>query len=265
MTKWKHECDLDWLRARQQFLTATDIKDLLPFTKTGRKRDIDDATYMKVMSRKLCMLTEADCKSYGAAARGHILEPFAIDMFNRRYRWESLTINHWDDCIVTRSGSVEEYGLTLAFSPDGLDCTQPSSVVTQGIEPTVIAEVKSYGADKHYVTAITDKKEIEERWQIATAMVVCPTIKRAYLLLFNPSVADKLFIHSYDRKDLLGEIAVIEQIEKDWLDWIGNNFLNLPYAELCSDPKVTEEAIVDKIVLDELALPEPLKTVFKDA
>lgn len=264
MAKWKHTCRLAWLQARQRYLTATDVKDLLPFTKTGRKRVIDDATYMKVMSRKLCTLTEADCKSYGAAARGHIMEPYAIDMFNRVYPYESKFMYHWDDMIV-RDPHGPEY--CLAFSPDGMDVPmvydEHSSAVTF-CNPTSIVEVKSYGADKHYACGITDKMGLEEKWQLASAMVVCDTIEKAYLLFFNPSVDAQMFIHVYDREDLEDEIKIIKQIVEDWIDWINNKFLNLPFAEMYSDKDLSEESIVNQIIEDEIGLPDNLKTVTRD-
>ena len=33
--EWKHKCDLGWLTERQKYLTASDIKSLIPFTKTS--------------------------------------------------------------------------------------------------------------------------------------------------------------------------------------------------------------------------------------
>ena len=75
---WKHKCSLDWLRERQRYLTATDVKSLIPVTKTGRPRKITDMERLKVRASKMVTLTEEDCWSYGAAARGHLLEPYAI-------------------------------------------------------------------------------------------------------------------------------------------------------------------------------------------
>ena len=65
MTKWFHKCSLDWLRARQNYLTATDVKELLPVTKTGRKRTITDENY-EVYSAKYDELTAEYHETYKA-------------------------------------------------------------------------------------------------------------------------------------------------------------------------------------------------------
>ena len=79
---WEHKCSLEWLLERQKYLTASDIKSLVPVTRTGRPRKVDDEAYFRVLASKLTKLTSEDCWSFGAAARGHILEPYAIDALN---------------------------------------------------------------------------------------------------------------------------------------------------------------------------------------
>ena len=63
--KWEHTCDIDWMRARRACLTATDIKELLPVSKTGRPRKVTDENYIKVYARKLEEYNTDDCKSVG--------------------------------------------------------------------------------------------------------------------------------------------------------------------------------------------------------
>lgn len=269
MTIWRHTCSLAWLQARQRFLTATDVKELLPFTKTGRKRVVDDATYMKVFSRKLCSLSSSDCKSSGAAARGHILEPFAIEMFNRLYEKEELAF-HWDDVIIT---DPKRPAFGLAFSPDGLNVPMdyeirrtgdPVYSFDQAFPPTRLYEVKSYGVDKHYLCGMADKMDLEEKWQIASAMVVCDTIEKAYLIFFNPSAEYQMFVHCYSREDLEDEIKTIEQIEKDWIEWVDSTFKNLSFTETFTDKNINEKLIINRIEKDEFGLPDNMKTVIDD-
>lgn len=216
--KWEHKCDIDWLRSRQRYLTASDIKSLLPVTKTGRKREVTDAEYLKVMASKMVSITEEDCMSYGAMARGHIMEPYAIDALNlilvemqgkedaERFYW-------WDDLLVARRGRA------IAFSPDAMDVPMGD----QTLVPHAIAEVKSYDATRHLLTAYTPKDQIEERWQIATAMALCDSIDHAYLVLFNPKMKyRKTFVIRFDRDELKDEIDMILQVEKDWRDFREN-------------------------------------------
>lgn len=215
--QWRHRTSLDWLKARQPYLTATDIKELLPVTKTGRSRKVDMDSYLKVLSRKLRKLTEDDCISYGAAARGHIMEPFAVQEFNCEYG-EAHTgapkMFHWDDALIAESPGL------LAFSPDALDIEQPDGdCVLTDVYPQYGLEVKSYTADKHLICGHANKMELEERWQLAAAMKVCESIEKMYLMFYNPSMPVN-FIHVYTREDLAEECEVIDDIILQWNDFI---------------------------------------------
>lgn len=164
---------------------------------------------MKVLSRKRKYILDDDCISIGAAARGHILEPYAIDLWNKHYE---PTIYHWDDIIVAND--------VIGYSPDGLNIPMPKTympkVNNDWIEPTTLVEVKSYNNESHWIKGHTNKRKLEERWQIATAMAVNATIERGFLFLFNPSSTEQLYVHSYERHDLFDEIEVIYEIQKEW-------------------------------------------------
>lgn len=239
--EWKHKCSLDWLRERQKYLTATDIKSLIPVTKTGRPRKITDMDRLKVWAKKQVTLTEEDCWSYGAAARGHLLEPYAIDALNDWLidtgRVSRQTFFHWDDEVIHEPGSY------LAFSPDAMDIPQLhnyDAIVHQ------IAEVKCYSADKHVVTGYTPPNEIEERWQIATAMATLDTIEWAYLVLFNPSIDTcRLFVIPYSRNDLLAEIDAIRVVENEWNTFLDD--LSDPLEAYVSLDGLDEAEIIDEL------------------
>lgn len=266
MAKWFHKCSLEWLQSRQKFLTATDIKDLLPVTKTGRKRVVDDESYLKVLARKVVKLTEDDCLSTGYAARGHILEPYAIMKYNN---WIGVgssgypLMYHWDDLIIAKPPATNG---GLAFSPDAMNIPMDSPIVVHDAvvssfpgKVTAIAEVKSYGAEKHFIAGYSNKMDLEERWQIATAMAVLDDIEDAHLLFFNPSVSDQLFIHSYDREDLKDEIAIVLDIEQNWFAWLSN--LDIASADVVKGNYGTEQAIIAEIVDRESLDPDGFKSV----
>lgn len=217
--QWRHRTSLDWLKARQPYLTATDIKELLPVTKTGRSRKVDTDSYLKVLSRKLKKLTEDDCISYGAAARGHIMEPFAVHEFNYEYEETHIPkMFHWDDALITGNNSP------LAFSPDALDIERPNGdCVFIDVRPQYGLEVKSYTADKHLICGHMDKMELEERWQLAAAMKVCESIKEMYLMFYNPSMPTN-FIHVYTREDLVEECEIIDDIILRWNHFIDGSY-----------------------------------------
>lgn len=213
---WRHKCDLTWLKERRNYLTATDVKDLLPMTKTGRPRLVTDEMYLSVFARKDHRPSEDDCVSTGAAARGHILEPFAIECFNR---FECSCLQHWDDVIIPKI----DKGRHLAFSPDACDIPIVKDDVVESVwygpSPRMIGEVKCYSPSKHLMLGMADKKTLEERWQIATAMACKPSIEAAYLILYNPSMEFQMFVHEYSRDDLASEIEVVNQIERNWIDF----------------------------------------------
>ena len=237
--QWIHKCDLSWLKERQKHLTATDIKDLLPFTATGRPRKITNSDYLKVLARKLQTLSEENCISTGAAARGHLLEPYAISEFNKigllRLAFtpgvrENFELYHWDDVLICPNNS------TLAFSPDALN--DP----TDYMKATILGEVKSYNAEKHLVTSQMPKEQLQERWQIATAMAVLPNLEHAWLILFNPSLKDcSLYAIPYSRKDLRNEIETCFDVAKGWELFLKDDMKRLGYSSTISEQEIKEE------------------------
>lgn len=245
---WKHKCSLDWLRARQHHITASDVKSLLPFTRTGRPRTVGDEEMLKVMASKMIKLTEEDCWSYGAMARGHLMEPYAVKALNKMLRElhadEADQLYWWDDELVEVSGR------SLAFSPDGLD-------VEMGDDPTmakVIVEVKSYSPSQHLVTAYTPKDRLEERWQIASAMALLPSIERGYLVLFNPSMKwRKTFVITFERSELEREIEEVLKVEERWDDWREHGPLvtGLPNGGVWSAAGGTEEEIRKEVMAEQ--------------
>lgn len=257
MTRWEHKCSLDWLMARQNYLTATDVKDLLPVTATGRKRTITDETYLKVLARKHVALGPDDCISTGAAARGHILEPYAIAKFNKEF---GANMFHWDDAIVTSKGSS---AYDLVFSPDAMSIPQLTDTpVTDDIgdADVKIAEVKCYYPEKHFICGNSKKESLEERWQIAAAMAVRPEISKAYLIFYNPSMNFQMYVFEYDRADLADEIKIVQEVEALWHQWI-DNFTWATESSLVMGDKEDEGRIVDAIIESEKLNPTGCRTV----
>lgn len=260
--KWKHKCSLEWLKARQQCLTASDVKSLIPVTRTGRKRTIDDEDYIRVLSKKMINLTEDDRVSIGAAARGHVLEPYAIEMFNDSdIGIDYGTFHHWDDVVFVRDGHKM---FELGFSPDAMniDMSQfmPGVMMIPTSNMTAIAEVKCYQADHHMACAYTPKDLIEERWQLATAMAVCESIENAYLLFYNPSMKNQLYIADYDRQDLEKEIDMVLDVEENWLAWLAN-FRKLNCCHVLSGDEGREQEIINQIIKSEELNPEGERSV----
>lgn len=247
--KYRHMCSLEWLEARQSVLTATDVKDLLPFTRTGRPRKVTESDYLKVLARKICDLSEEDCESTGAMARGHILEPYAVDMYNQVFAKETGdTLFHWDDVVVRQQGRGH---LGLGFSPDACDKALFSTgsamlKVPSTFHVHAVGEVKSYNPSAHLIAGATPKEELEERWQVAAAMAALESIERAHLIFFNPSLREQaMFLATYERGDLHDEIEAVLEVERNWLDFVDNwDYDSAPNKS--SMRTVTEAEIVER-------------------
>lgn len=239
--EWTHKCDLDWLKERQKYITASEIKKLLPVTATGRKRTVTDLDRIKVMSGKMVTLTDKDCWSFGAMARGHILEPYAIDALNAVIYETGEEFHWWDDKIISLPNRK------LAFSPDAMDVPMDDEDAAKNV--TAIAEVKSYTADKHLVIAYTPKNLIEERWQIASAMALLDNIDHAYLVLFNPRMKRRrTFVIRYDRSELESEIETVRDVEEEWTKFLVSGPLTSasPNGAVWSALGGSEEQIVER-------------------
>jgi len=251
--RWRHKTSLDWLRARQSYLTASDIRKLIPFTKTGRKRTVTEEMKLEVLASKLVTLTEDDCVSAGMAARGHILEPYAVKAFSDAYCKEDYV--HIDDRIIYREdGSA----FPLAFSPDAM--TKEAASRLSNLYPWTVSseledikfnilEIKSYSPGKHLALSETMPDEIEERWQIATAMAVCDSLENGRLVMYCPDMKDnihKLFYIPYSRYDLSKEIYTIRKTHREFIDWCDKWFALTPAMHMylyCEDDieKIIEE------------------------
>lgn len=232
--QWIHRCSLEWMKARQDILTASDIKELLPVTPSGRSRTVTRKDFMKVFSKKNILLKEDDCISTGAAARGHILESYAIDEYNL-VSFAGHKLYHWDDVVCFN----EVNDVKLGFSPDA--CNFPLSAfkidnatinTIDASKINIIGEVKSYSAERHFTKLIESKLEMEERWQIATAMAAFQNIDIAKLIFFNPDIKKYgLSIVAYSRKDLETEINIIYEICDMWYEFINDlKFKNSIYS-----------------------------------
>lgn len=259
--KWMHKCNLGWIKARQSCLTASDIIELIPVTKTGRKRTITDETYLKVYARKLVTLTEDDCVSTGAAARGHVLEPYAINLYNNVYATDT-TLHHWDDVVVTRRPHEH---LGLAFSPDAMDVPIPElnlgiPFVSANDDMKIIGEVKCYDPKHHMICGYTNKADLEERWQVATAMAVSNSIEQANIIFYNPSMDNQMYIAEYNRDDLAKEIEMILDVEQNWLSWL-KDFDKLDKHYLIKGTGWAEQDIIRDIIKKEELNPEGERSV----
>jgi len=208
-------------------LTASDVKalksDWKKFGKAWKAGTLGQVppSFIGVYAEKTSK-AEPDPWSFGAAARGHIMEPYAVEEFNEV---TGSSFYHWDDAVVSHG--------CIGFSPDALDIKQPD----KGVEffsllgnlhttskypvcstPTKMLEVKCYEPAHHLKNYMADKMTLDERWQIAVAMETCHSIEEAYLVQFCPDAMVPLFWHTYSREDLADEIKTVNGIVRMWED-----------------------------------------------
>ena len=226
--RWYHEVSAEWLKARQAVLTATDVAGLMPEYKRYLKAGSPD----KIMPGFAALWCQKhsdmylDTSSVEAAARGHIMEPWAVDSWNQQAK---PTFYHWDDAIVCN-------GL-LGFSPDAMVVPQltndPSFQVTSDGKfivaasqmhydsPNEVMEIKCYEPAKHMKSIIEDRMEHAELMQVAMAFAVLPKLETVRLVWFCPGAPISMFTEKYTPDDLhdqtrwIVEIAELYQKQAD--------------------------------------------------
>lgn len=222
--KWRHQCASEWLDARKDVITATELIGLVPkWRKSVGAKLVKIDPILELWAEKNSV-QEQDTLSWDWAARGHCMEPYAVDDWNKYVG--GIKMYHWDDVII-KNGNI-------GFSPDAMDIMPPwmecpgkenfSLTYENGMlhgdgfscrGPKKILEIKSYAPKKHILKCL-GKTDIDERWQIAMAMMVCDTIESASVVFYNPSFQPcKLMPMIYTRDQLDEEI---EDLRKT-LDW----------------------------------------------
>jgi len=215
---WYHEVDEGWLIARKGVLTATEISKLVsPYKRFPKKRveagEVNPA-FAALWGEKTSDWP-VDVTSYGAAARGHVMEPYAVDEYSRI---TGLDMFHWDDCLLCNGA--------IGFSPDGLDvhptCTDVNLTVgTDGLYaedglacelPTRMLEVKSFEPASHMKAIVTPKYERDQLMQLAVAFHVLPSLDEATLMFFCPPARIPIFLETYTRDSLSAMIDLVDEI-----------------------------------------------------
>ena len=206
---WQHDVSQLWLQQRKGCLCASEVGRLSKDARRildGTLGLEDSATFRDVVADKLS--SDFDERSYGAAARGHIMEPEAVAWWNSTMAKDLGVIYHWDDCLVHRDG--------VAFSPDATNVPQPEDVITttDARDIGAVVEIKSYSESQHLKRISQHKRDpmsLPELWQLATAMYVCPNAQMARLLLWAPQLND-VHLCSYGRPYLADMIGMVGKI-----------------------------------------------------
>lgn len=272
--QWAHNVSASWLKARRKYLTASEVAGLVPAYKrvvkklsTKQLSQEQDKDIIKILKDFIALYISKSSSEEiitaspsSAAARGHILEPYAVEEFNNKVT-DNVSMVHWDDALIWRDGlpmgiipGKDIYdNYKLAFSPDAL--TIPQKKVKNLCEYRIevgpnrkantkysLGEIKSYNIEKHAKKILSDNKECEERYQIATAMIVDDLITDGYLILYNPNSVTPIAWKHYDRDELKDEMEICRGI------WILFNLGIEIYHKIHpkDKPLITEKEIHDK-------------------
>jgi hypothetical protein len=223
--EWMHTVKREWLEARRSVITATECISLIStYNKLTKKQKAGtelNPAFAALWGKKNSV-EELDPVSYGPAARGHIMEPYAVEEFN--VHSVTMEMFHWDDAIICNNG--------LGFSPDALDIKQfepdvykfniiQGKLVGEGSgvtypKPEKVLEIKSYGAENHMKSINTRLTGLKERYQLAVAMAVCPSIEYGYLMFYNPACPIGWDIKVTKRSELEDEIELILGVSDVW-------------------------------------------------
>lgn len=252
---WRHEVSPSWMLERRDVLTATELSSCIAawkrITKAQKECEALFPAFAQLWAKKQST-SEPDTWSKGPAARGHILEPYAIEDWNKQSKDEKFY--HWDDTIIKRKG--------LGWSPDGLNVPQetgrPVVVEIDGRLcdqdhafnsplPTSLIEIKSYEPSKHMKCMMLTPDKLDERWQIACGMWVLPSIENAVILFYSIDT-DLSFYVRYDRSNLSEELVQIEEMVGLW---------NKTVAKLNEMPhrftrSVTEEQVYEEYLNEQM-------------
>lgn len=208
---WVYSSDPAWLHQREDYLTATDFKELKPSIARASKEALAGARILPKfaavwMSKHAHYSTQYECNSYGAEARGHILEPYAVELYNSTY---GTDFAHWDDCLIVRD--------KVGYSPDairGIQCPGEVVIHTDEVGPKELLEIKSYSIDRHGQQLGIRPTATDERFQVAWSMYVSPSIEVGHIAFYHPDAPIPLIVKDYTRDDLKEELSLARQVDE---------------------------------------------------
>lgn len=251
---WEHDVDQEWLRRRKGYLMASEIKNLV-----SDQRRIDEGKIPDVMHAKQFIKlygdkssTEIDTMSRGPAARGHWMEAPAIKEY--LLAKPSREAYLWDDKLIYRG--------VLGFSPDALSIPEiPGTAIMVDSDgqliggdgetynpPLSMVEVKSYDAGNHFLrmSMVVNHQRLDEEWQVATAMVVCPSIMRADIMFYAPQ-ANSMFTVTYNRANMARQMSMVQRIRDSWVR-LCEEFTRLDRITTMSEEQIYQEYLASRIL-----------------
>lgn len=245
---WFHDVDSQWMEARRDVITASEIASCISaYNRAPEKQKAGNTLFpaFAALWAKKQAEGKLDTYSSGLAARGHILEPFAIDDWNAMEGHKQYY--HWDDIIIMNNG--------IGWSPDGLDVPQETYEPkicevngkffdgTKSFEydlPKSFIEIKSYSPENVIKKRLTMPDKLDERWQMACAFVTVPSLETGILLFY--SIDTNLSFHvEYTRDSLEKEIKQVKDMVSLW----NKNVVDLNAMPTLFNRRVNEQQVYD--------------------
>ena len=214
--RWHHEVSADWMKARGEYLMASDIVALLPAYRRAVKAKWTPGTivpeFAALYAEKQSDMT-LKTETWDAAARGHFVEPYAV---NELSHVVMCNLHHWDDVLI------HDHEEVLGFSPDAADVRQDYSAVDLSADDwghiDFVAEVKCYEPKKHMKSVLANTGDLPEMYQLATAFKVLPNVEVGWLFFYCPSAPYPMKPIRMRRDQLDDHFKVIDGIKEMWLD-----------------------------------------------
>lgn len=166
----------EWDDARRGIITASAVKILVTPTGKPANNDTSRAYLYQLLAERLTGKTESGFYS-DDMARGHLLEPFARDLYSQHY------------APVQECGFIDRNlgdNVVLGYSPDGL------------VGDDGLIEIKSRLAKHHLATMVTCKVPSEFQIQLQTGLLVSGR-KWIDYISYTPGLP--LYRHRVERDD----------------------------------------------------------------
>lgn len=176
----------EWLEARKGRITGTRLKDLI--SKDGKKK----IGYYEIIAERIAIPASDE----NVMDRGHRLETEALELFEKRMKKK---VNK--DLVMMCRDDDEN----IAYSPDGF------------IGKTEDVEVKCLNSARHIEAILTGRIPSEYFYQMIQGFVVNDSLRRRYMVFYDPRMPVDFFCIPIERKDVEADIKYCLDLEREVL------------------------------------------------
>jgi len=186
----------EWHSLRRGLITASAISRLITATGKPAKNDTSRGQLYQLLAERITGTTKPSFYN-DDMARGHLLEPYARDLYRQHYG-----VVHG---VVRECGFItcEMNGITLGYSPDGL-------VADDGL-----IEIKSPRSNTHLRSLLTNEVPAEYMPQVQTGLAVSGRVWCDFVSYF-PGLP--LYVKTVPRDEItIAQLILAAQAAEEWL------------------------------------------------